>query len=274
MANKVPFWTRSHLFVQVHSGTGTPYAIRINTKKLVGLISLLSTGFVAAIIGTLLFFRELEMNRVLHDKVLTFETRDKIAEQLKTSPRMVATNVVATNIDKATPTPKDATALKETAELTTDDPSEETDSDLGIGATEDKAQKLNTVPARIADLNSQCFEETCTVKVTMMPNTPGMAQGELLIVLETEIPRIGTANPTSNIRKRYFIYPGYQTVDELDQEKLHRMARKSYRFSRALVTTAEFTIGKLLRPFGVNIYLFDKAGNSVHHERREIASGE
>ena len=76
--------------------------------------------------------------------------------------------------------------------------------------------------------------------VAMFPTSTGIAQGNLLLVLETEVPRIGGGNPTTQVRKRYFIYPGYQTVDDLDQDALGVLPSKPFHFSRALQTAATF----------------------------------
>ena len=47
-------------------------------------------------------------------------------------------------------------------------------------------------------------------------------------------------------------------------------ARKPFRISRALQTTAQFKIAKLLRPLAVNVYLFDRNKTLVTHERKVI----
>ena len=54
------------------------------------------------------------------------------------------------------------------------------------------------------------------------------------------------------------------------QDALTELARKPFRFTRALQTTATFAIGKLLRPLAVNAYLFDANKTLIHHERKVI----
>ena len=95
MATKAPFWTRPHLFVQVHAGTGSPYAVRVNSKKLVGLVLFLATAYCVFLTGSLLFFRELEVSRKLSEKVLEFETAQKLTQQIQLASRNVAASGAA-----------------------------------------------------------------------------------------------------------------------------------------------------------------------------------
>ena len=112
------------------------------------------------------------------------------------------------------------------------------------------------------------------MRFAMVPVGAGPASGELLVVLETEIPRIGAASPTTQVRKRYYVYPGNDTHDEVSEAMLQTLTRKPFRFSRALHTTAHFKIGKLLRPLAANVYVYDRNKVLVRHERRAIESEE
>ncbi len=253
MAAKAPFWTRPHLFVQVHAGTGSPYAVRVNSKKLVGLVLFLGIAYCVFITGSLLFFRELEVSRKLQERVLEFETDQKLSQQIQLSERTVATAPIAGTAPMVLPKPATPAPI-------TVAPSAETKEVAAAG----------TVSARVADLVVTCAEDGCDAKVSMVPVSTGLAQGQLLVILETEIPRIGSANPGSNVRRRYFTYPSNQTKDDLSQQDLEKLPRKAFRFARALQTTVKFNTGKLLRPLAINVYLFDAAGNRTHHERKTI----
>lgn len=255
MATKAPFWTRPHLFVQVHAGTGSPYAVRVNSKKLVGLVLFLATAYCVFLTGSLLFFRELEVSRKLSEKVLEFETGQKLAQQIQ----LAARNVAASGTAGPDVSPAAKTTAPTTAPATVKAP------EIAKAVT-----PTGISSARIADLVASCSEDGCQAKLSMVPVSTGVAQGQLLVILETEIPRIGSASPGSNVRRRFFTYPSNQTKDELSQQDLEQLQRKAFRFSRALQTTVKFNIGKLLRPLAVNIYLFDSAGNRTHHERKPL----
>jgi len=128
--------------------------------------------------------------------------------------------------------------------------------------------------ARINELNAECTEEDCLIKLGMVTTQPGTAVGQLVLVLETEVPRIGTANPAAPVRKRFFLYPGNTARDELDPNQLTTVDQKSFRFTRALQTSNVFKMGKLLRPLAINAYVFDPDKTLLQHERKVIEAGE
>lgn len=254
MSAKAPFWTRPHLFVQIHAGTGSPYAVRVNSKRLVGLVLFLGIAYCVFFTGSLLFFRELEVSRKLQEKVLEFETSQKLAQQIQLASRNVAASPAGPE-PVAPARPPQSTTVSATPV---------------VDAKAVTATASSSISARIADLVVSCAEDGCSAKVSMVPVSTGIAQGQLLVILETEIPRIGSANPGSNIRKRYFSYPSNTTKDDITQQDLDALPRKAFKFSRALQTTVKFNTGKLLRPLALNVYLFDGAGNRTHHERKTI----
>lgn len=271
MAVKSPLRLKDHLFVLIHGGSGVPYALRLNLRRISGFVLLASFAFLTASTGTLLFFRELEINRKLGDRLLEYETKEKLAavgfSPMRPTPvpntvsgaPISAIPAPVANVDRAT------TAVPPPVTVASTVPS---------ALPTEAVPVANAVRARVGELTADCLEEECEVILSMVPTQPGVAQGELLLVLETEIPRIGTGNPTTQIRKRFFIYPGAQTRDDLSQELLSDLQRKPFRFTRALRTTATFTTGKLLRPLAINVYLFDKDRTLIHHERKAIESEE
>lgn len=320
---KLPLRFKPNLFILVHGGSGTPYAMRLNLSKLSIALLVLGCAFFIALTGSLCFFRELEINRKLTERVLEFETKERLAklplfpsataglssnanQEASTQPKMVTNSLPADSATEglslasvastprdlsrtpmATTTKANSTANSPAANslsptqlpsLTRDSSTQnatekisQSTSSLSV-ATNPTAETLapNTVQARIGELGVECFEEDCEVRLSMVPTRTGVAQGELLVVLETEIPRIGAGNPSTQMRKRYFIYPGNETRDEFSQELINEIARKSFRFTRGLQTSTSFAIGKLLRPLAVNIYLFDKEKTLIHHERKSI----
>lgn len=268
MSSRSPLLLKPNVFLLLHSGSGTPFAMRVDLRKLSMLLALIAVAFLLFLTGTLGFFRELENNRKLENKVLELESREKLAIALQSAPRMLAATP-----QSATP-PATIVATPVTPKQTTIAP---------VASVPDAAEKAETpaataaptpVNARIGDITPECEGQTCEIRVSMVPTSSGVVAGELLLVLETEIPRIGAGNPTTQVRKSYYSYPGLETRSEIDQEGLLTLRRKPFRFSRALQTVANFSIGKLLRPLAVNVYIFDREHNLVTHERKAIESDE
>ena len=246
---KSPLFAHPYLYLSLHTGTSTPYAVKINVKRLIGLLCLLGMSIGAAMLGSLLFFRELEVNRKLTEKVLSFETATALRSALEQREAQPVTPAPEAKEGEPVSQPRQvAAAPTQTAPVVS----------------------KTTAQARIAALSTTCNEQGCGARLSMVPSGTGPVSGQLLIVLETEIPRIGTGNPTSSVRKRFFIYPGNLTQDELEANQIPKFTRKRFRFTRALTTTANFPVGKLLRPLAMNVYLFDSEGNRTHHERRVI----
>jgi len=253
---------RPSLFVLIHAGQGIPFALRLNVRRLSGWLLTVSFTFLATVVGSLLFFRELEINRKLEEQLLVFQTKEKLLA-LGTAPTRPLPGPGSLISGTPPAAPAAAPTAPETAERTT--------SALASPTLPNPAPEVATaVSARLGDLAVECLEEECSVRIAMVPTRTGTAQGELLMVLETEVPRIGTGNPTTQVRKRYFLYPGNQTRDELPEEAINEIQRKTFRFTRGLQTTATFTIGKLLRPLAVNVYLYDHTKTLIHHERKAI----
>jgi len=211
-------------------------------------------------VGSLLFFRELEINRKLEEQLLVFQTKEKLLA-LGTAPTRPLPGPGSLISGTPPAAPAAAAPVVETADRTTS---------ALASPTLPAPEAVAAVAARLGELAVECLEEECSVRLAMVPTRTGTAQGELLMVLETEVPRIGTGNPTTQVRKRYFLYPGNQTRDELPEEALNEVQRKTFRFTRGLQTTATFTIGKLLRPLAVNVYLYDHTKTLIHHERKAI----
>lgn len=265
MARKSPFPLKPHLFVLVHAGDGVPYAARLNMRRIARVVILGGFTFGLSVCGTLLFFRELELNRKLQDRLLELETHERLALLAPSAPmpRLVATSPVG---EPAAPVPS-AESMPRTAKG---------DTEGKDAAAESESEKVNfsAVAARIADVSAECQAQDCVVKLSMVPVSPGHAAGQVVVVLETEVPRIGAGNPTTQVRKRFYIYPGNEVRDDMPETDIPQLARKNFRFSRALQTTATFTVGKLLRPLAANIYLYDRKGTLVRHERKVIETEE
>jgi hypothetical protein len=250
MALKNPLSLKDHLYILVHGGTGTPQAFQIDLQRISGFLVMIVGLFCACLLGTLLFFRELELNRKLQEQLLDAETREKLGQVLA-----AVTPHPATAIPLAPAAP-----VRENAAVPTDDTA--TDANTGNGTTS---------AGRVNDLQVECVKGKCGVRLSLMTDGTGTADGQLLIILESEIPRIGTGVASASpLRKRYFIYPGDLTRDELDQSALSQLDRKAFHFSRALQTSVSFQVGKLLRPLAVNAYIYDKDHALVQHERKVI----
>jgi hypothetical protein len=104
----------------------------------------------------------------------------------------------------------------------------------------------------------------------MLSRSPGVTEGQLIVVMETEILRIGTAIHETEQRKRYIVYPGFKSVDRIDQQLLNSMDGSPFKFSRALQSNAVFKFEKMLRPTAITAYLFDQEKKLIAVKRKLI----
>lgn len=232
-----PRITKPHVSIWIHQGTGTPFAVRLDTRKLLSLCFLCFSLFFLFFLGTILFFREMERNRTLGSRVLELELKE-----------LVQSSTPATDATVSVPLVSETKSTEESS-FSGSDP---------------------RVHPRLSELTVDCAASLCIVKALMVPGASGTAQGQMLIILEAELPRIGPRDPATQIRKRYFIYPGYTSQDELSPETIESFDKKKFRFSRALQATAQFQIQKLMRPLAVNVYLYDDGNHLINHERKTI----
>jgi len=259
--NFMPWRPKSpYLSVLLHSGSGDPLALRIDLKKTYLVVGVLSGVLLALAVGTLLFFRELESNRELQDRLLEVSLKERILH-----------DSIKWNSEAKTPAP-----LNETAAIPREVTTEAKTESRETGKPETLIAKPApaAVRARVAEVVTDCASGRCAVRLVLVPASSATVEGSLLVVLETEIPRIGTARATSSSQKRFFIYPGYQTKDELDLKEINRLTGKPFKMSRAVNTNIDFQFGELLRPLAVNVFILDAEKNMVHHERRAIEGGE
>lgn len=267
-------WLKSNILLVVHAGSGSPLALRVQVRKVVIFSLLISGIFLSSVVGTLLFFREMEINRQLSRQVLEFRITDQLSKLAGKIESFAAPAVpVAAPGPNFVMAPK--TEIRKPDAIKIDAvplPSVAPESPPRVAKAESvKPIAARTDPrARLGDLSTDCEGELCTVKLALIPTSAGIAQGYLLVILELEVPRIGAATTSAQMRKRYLIYPGNITRDELTQDDVNALEGKSFKFSRALQTSVDFTVSSLLRPLAVNVYLYDSAKTLVHHERKPI----
>lgn len=245
------------------NGSGAPYAARISLGRLSLYLIGATVAYTFTLMGTLLFFRELEINRKLQEHVLKLESEKRLYQSYPLPDRLLSSAPATASVPNA-PTnpsaPHHERTVAHASPATVEKPKAE-------GAT-------NDVVARINDLRAECAEDNCSIRLGMVTSQPGTAVGKLLLVLETEVPRIGGANPSTPLRKRFFFYPGNSARDEMDPNQLGTLEQKSFRFNRVLQTNTVFKMGKLLRPLAINAYVFDSEKQLLQHERKVIESEE
>lgn len=237
MTRKNPIQLERLIYFWIKTPEKKPLALSLETRKFLSLVSLVTVAFAISIVGTLLFFRELEINRKLAEEVLALRLKDKMF-------RTAGSTAV-----KA----PDALVNAQAAQVEVPPKNVET-----------------SISARLSDLAVECTDGSCTAKVSMVPVKAGVATGTLLMVLETEVVRIGSGSSSGPLRKRFFIYPQNSTRDVLDESTLSTLPKKPFHFSRALQTSNTFNIGTLVRPLALNLYIFDANDTVVHHERKAI----
>ncbi len=246
------------------NGSGAPYAARIALGRLSLYLVGATIAYAVTVMGTLLFFRELEINRKLQEHVLKLESEKRLYQSYPLPDRLLANApapAAASNNAPSAQTPHHERTVAHANATTAEKPKAE-----GAAASD--------VVARINDLRAECAEDNCSIRLGMVTSQPGTAVGKLLLVLETEVPRIGGANPSTPLRKRFFFYPGNSARDEMDPNQLGTLEQKSFRFNRVLQTNTVFKMGKLLRPLAINAYVFDSEKQLLQHERKVIESEE
>lgn len=251
------------LFVQPQEGE--PFSFKIDLHQVTQVISWTSLVFLLLLWGTLFFFRELENNRKLQAEIL--ETRLKLQLKTLSEPESLMLNrqlgyTVQLIEDQAV----ENISVSRSAQSETGTPKKPQDSWMGLGQS--------PVAARIGSLSSECQADNCAVKLELVPSGSGISQGELLIVLETEVPRIGSRVISVQQRKQFILYPGYNTRDEFSNTDISSLEKRPFKFSKTLSASLNFKVTKLLRPLAINVYLFDSRKNLTHHERKTIDLGE
>jgi hypothetical protein len=244
-----------HLFIQ--PSEGSPLSLRLDLRKTSWLIGTLSFVVLSLFWGTLFFFRELETNRKLQAELLEAQLKLKLTqpneEQTIQPMRQLGYSV---KIEADSPSQK---ATDTTSNVPSPPPK---DSWMSLTTT--------TVAARLGSLSSECQIDNCSVKLELLPSKNGISQGELLMILETEVPRIGSRTVSAQQRKQYIFYPGYFSKEEFNSSELSAYEKRPFKFSKALNASINFKVNKLLRPLALNVYLFDSNKNLIHHERKVI----
>ncbi|MBY0369737.1 hypothetical protein K2X33_03560 [bacterium] len=232
-----------------------PYAARISVQHLSNYVLGAAAVFGALFLGTLLFLRELEINRDLQQHVLRLESE----KRLRIAYPLPARELAGPSTTAATPSPVPALAKSVPVEAAPT-----------LAITPAPTAEAPADHAQLTEVRSECAGETCQVKLSLLNKHSVPAEGSLLAVLEMEVPRIGGSEPSMPVRTRYQIFPGGQTRDELNPNELAGLEHRAFRITRALQATATFKVGKLLRPLAVNVYIFDSQGTLLQHERRAI----
>lgn len=236
---------------------GNPVSFKLDLKQASKLLVALGFAFLTLFWGTLFFFRELEKNRNLQAELL----ENQIKLQLNTFA--------------PPPTSSPNRQLGYTVHLESDNASRsvsETNNTKDIQDQKESWMNLTSTPvsARLGSLSSECQFDNCSVKLELLPAGNGISQGELLIVLETEVPRIGSRAINAQQRKQFIFYPGYSSKEEFNNSEIANFEKRPFKFSKTLNASVNFKVTKLLRPLALNIYLFDTQKNLIHHERKVI----
>ena len=243
------------VYLQVRtSADEAPQAFRVTMRRVVAALWIVGLGIMGLLFGFLFFFRELEINRKLSERVLELETTLALNATVRpTAPIMPA--------PVSTPVPPSRAAPAESFN--------ETATEREPAAVVPPAPS-HTVPARMSELFSECNDGVCDIRTYLIPTAPGTAEGSLALVLEEEVSRIGAADPNMPARRQFIYYPGFTTMEDFDAEKTASLEKKHFRFARALPTNVQFNVGKLNQPIAINLYIFDAEDNLVHHERKTI----
>lgn len=205
--------------------------------------------FVLSIIGSLLFLREIEINRNLQEKILELQLKDKLN-------KLVLKQTVNTPPIKTTATSEVVAPVESTV-------TPEISAPVVTAAAQTKNPK-------IGEILVEREEKSCLVRVSLVPNKAGLSDGYLLVILETEVPKIGTHTAQTQIRKRFYFYPSGKNQDDFDMKSVQGLEKKYFQFSKVLQTQISFNIGKFIKPIAANIYLYNQDKTLVQHIRKQI----
>lgn len=242
------------LFIQPPEGA--PISYKLDLKQASKLLVALGLTFLVLFWGTLFFFRELEKNRKLQEAFL--ESELKLQVKTFSEPSVLPPN----------------RQLGYTVQLEPDASLNSSTAASANSSTDPKESWMSLtvtpVSARMGSLSSECQIDNCSVKLELLPAGNGISQGELLIVLETEVPRIGSRVVNTQQRKQFIFYPGYLSKEEFSSSELSHYEKRPFKFSKTLNASVNFKVTKFLRPLALNVYLFDTRKNLIHHERKVI----
>ena len=238
------------LRITLHADPPRTWRIRVR-PALNGLMAGTLTLFIL-FAGTLLFFRELEINRKLLERLLVLETTGMLAarrapasEPVQPAPALVAPKVIHLP-------PTEAVTAPETT-----------------GAS----VPLASSRPRLRDVAVECGPARCNARVTILADNRqgGLAgaEGSLVAALELEVPRT-EAGSGHGARKTFIVYPGMQAESGFTAESAQGIEGKPFRVARALVTQLAFDVPEVLRPVALQVYVFDQDRILVQHKRRTI----
>lgn len=245
-----------HLFIQ--PSEGEPISFKLDLYQARKVITILAFTTLVFFLGTLFFFREFEINRKLQAAVLEANLKLQLktisVPEISIPKRQLGYSVNFSEDEE----------LRKTKSMS--ETSEETDisKDSWVNFSH------SVVSARLGSLSSECQASNCTIKLELLPSGNGVSQGELLIVLEAEVPRIGARGINLQQRKQFIFYPGYSSKEEFKNSDISTFEKRPFKFSKTLNASLNFKVSKLLRPLAINVYLFDQKKTLTHHERKTI----
>src|SRR3989338_2176995 len=146
------------IYVEIRLAGNPPVAFRVSFKRLYTLLLVVAVSTLMLMAGTILFFGEVEHNRKLTEKVLELETKIVLSNASRST--------VFQRVPASIPVPTGT-------------------SDLGENSPAPSVQTVSTAPvvaARLTELSAQCFSQSCQIKSNLIPSSPGVAQGGILMV--------------------------------------------------------------------------------------------
>jgi len=223
------------VLVHLYPKDGPGLCLKLYPQRVLKIGLLISLFGLLTLSGSLLFFREIEINRNLHERLMELQNWKSLS-QLQISLFQPPTAVES-------PIPQ---------------------------AVERRLLSTPTVTAKLNDLSLECAQGICQVGLTLIPSTPGSATGSLLLILEANISKIGAAAAEESSYQRYILSPGGKVLEAVDPNGLAAFEKKAFQFSRILETETEFNLKDTYHPIAIHAYVFDATGQVIHHERKAM----
>lgn len=252
----------------VHTGSGEPLALRVSVRHFHHFATAAMGIVLLTTAGSLLFFAEADRNRKLTGRLLQLELDARMRGSVRLAAPAAPEN--AANADAPTIAANEARKSMEAPAAVVDPEAIPRSPAKASDVRADETETGTPAQLRIGELGTECTEGTCRVRMTLANTRTGTVSGNLVLVLETAVPRIGSSSPESSVRRKFFVYPGGKSFDEWNAATVGEQLSRAFRVNRSLQTTADFAVGKLLRPLALNVYLLDDAKNLVRHERRTM----
>ena len=121
--------------------------------------------------------------------------------------------------------------------------------------------------AHISNVYARCQGMECDVRFTLLAQSGVDGVGSMSVVLESEVPRVGSSDPLATPKKKYTVYPGNKSYEAMSDADVAGLAVKPFHFAHTLPVTVTFSHPLVQHPIAAHIYLFDANHRIQAHQQ-------